>query len=125
MKKTNQEAQPAVDGSFLRALQEHQQGAVLTELSSAMRKCVDATNRTGKPAKVVLEVTLASNLGKAVGFTAVVNTKLPKEKPFAGVFFHDAEGNLFRNDPDQQEIATLRVAQNPEQPVELRKAVNS
>lgn len=37
----------SVDGAFLRTLQEHRQGEILTELSEGMRKAVEAAKRVG------------------------------------------------------------------------------
>lgn len=122
MSKKNQEAPPPVDGSFLRALQEHRQGMTLTELSEKMRQVVEAAHNCGKTAKLTLEVTVSPN-GNAVAFTAEVKTKIPTEKPYAGVFFMDDHFNLFRNDPKNPEIAGLRTVAAEDEQQPLRKAV--
>lgn len=107
--KVKQPKLPAktIDGAFLRALQEHRQGEILTELSIEMRKAVESAQRIGRAAKLLLVVTLTPN-GNAIAFTAEVDTKLPKEPPFAGIFFTDDAGNLFRNDPGQQDLPALK-----------------
>ena len=93
----------------------------LTELSEKMRQVVEAAHSCGKTAKLTLEVTVSPN-GNAVAFTAEVKTKIPTEKPYAGVFFMDDQFNLFRNDPKNPEITGLRVAKDTEEQP-LRKAV--
>lgn len=121
MKNTTQEPAPAVDGAFLRALQEHRQGEIITELSTKMREAVEVARKRGKTAKVILEITLSPNNSNAISFAAEVTTKLPKEDPYAGIFFSDENGNLFRNDPLQQELPPLRTVEPEQQQTELRK----
>lgn len=124
--KTNDNPQPSVDGAFLRALQEHRQGVILTDLSVAMRTAVEAARKHGKTSSLTLEVKFSPNAANAIAFTAEVTTKLPKEAPFAGIFFSDEQGNLFRNDPIQPDMRPLRTVEGePEQPAELRKAVGA
>lgn len=113
-----------VDGAFLRALQEHRQGEILTELSIEMRKAVESAQRLGKAAKLMLVVTLTPN-GNAIAFTAEVDTKLPKETPFAGIFFTDDAGNLFRNDPGQQDLPALKTLSGQGETQEPLKEVAS
>jgi hypothetical protein len=122
--KTNETAQPGVDGAFLRALQEHRQGEVLTNLSEAMRQAVEAARKHGKTASLTLNVQFAPNAANAIAFTAEVTTKLPKELPFAGIFFSDEQGNLYRNDPLQQELPKLKTIAPEQAPAELRQAAN-
>lgn len=111
-----------VDGAFLRALQEHNGGKVLTDLSEAMRKAVEAARTHGKTASLSLDVTFSPN-GNAIAFAAEVSVKLPKPAPYAGVFFYDESNNLFRNDPMRPELPPLRtVEETDNQP--LKKAVN-
>lgn len=112
-----------IDGAFLRALQEHKQGDVLTELSVRMREAVAAARRIGKPAALSLEVKFTPN-GNAIAFSAEVKAKLPREADYAGIFFPDEVGNLFRNDPLQQTME-LKTVEVPAQTQELRKAVAS
>ena len=121
MKKTN-EAQPPIEGGILRAQQEHQQGAVISEMSAKLRTITNAAATAGKPASMTLKITILPQ-GNAVAFMAEVDTKLPKSKPFAGVFFSDEDGNLYRNDPAQPALPALKTVET-EQPIELKKAVN-
>lgn len=111
-----------IDSAFLHALQEHQQGEVLTDLSVAMRSAVQAAKRANKPACLTLKVKFTPS-GNAVALTAEVEIKQPKEAPFAGIFFADEACNLFRNDPLQPEMELKTVEAEPV--TELRKAVAS
>jgi hypothetical protein len=114
---------PPVDGGILRVLQEHQQGAVITAASEKLREATVAARKVGKPARITLTLDILPQ-GNAVGFMAEVSVKMPKSKPFAGVFFDDENGNLYRQDPNQQEMPALKTVEASTEPVELRKAVN-
>ncbi len=125
MKETNSNPSPSIDGAFLRCLQEHRQGEVLTDLSPGPRQVVASAIQSGKSGKLTLEITVSPN-GNAVALMAEVKTKCPKEKPFAGIFFADDSNNLFRNDPKQPEMPALRSVEGDQQDEEaepLRKAV--
>lgn len=122
---SNKTSEPsAIDGAFLRALQEHRGGAILTDLAEAMRKAVEAAQRVGKTASLSLDVTFSPN-GNAIAFAAEVSVKLPKEPPYAGIFFADESCNLFRNDPMQKDLAPLKTIEtDTAETADLRKAVN-
>lgn len=120
MKQTT-EPVATVDGAFLRALQEHNGGKLLTDMAEAQRKCVEAARTHGKTASLSLDVTFSPN-GNAIAFAGEVSVKLPKPAPYAGVFFADEANNLFRNDPMQKELSPLKVVEGEEQPQQLRKA---
>jgi hypothetical protein len=101
----------AVDNSFNRVLQDHRKGAVLTEASDALRACVDAVVRMGKPATLTLKLTVhpATRAGVAVVIEDDLTTKLPKTKQASSIFFSDDNHNLFREDPRQQEMVLKTI----------------
>jgi uncharacterized protein YifN (PemK superfamily) len=95
---------PLVDGAFLRTLQNYRKGAVLTELSDALRRVVEAVSTAKKPGTLVLTVEI-SPTGEVYALTPVVTVKLPREIKPAALFYLDEQFNLVREDPNQQTLA--------------------
>ena len=84
------------------------------------RKAVEAVRRVGKSATVSLDIFIEPTGGNAIGFACEVTQKLPKEPPYKGVFFYDNENNLFRNNPQQPEMA-LKTVESAEPQVPLKQ----
>lgn len=102
---------PTVDGGFLRTLQTHQRGRVITDVSEAMRNVTAAVREHSKPGKVVLTMTIypaTKGNESALGFECDVVEKLPRGETFAGLFFADDNNNLVRENPHQQPLPALR-----------------
>lgn len=98
-----------IDGAFIRALQEYNSGAAISEASEAIRLAVDAVKRLGKSALVSIDIKIEPTGKNALVLSAEISTKLPKEEPHRSVFFHDDSNNLYRNNPQQPEMKLTAV----------------
>ena len=78
-------------------------------IAKAIRAAVEAVKRVGKGAGVSLDIWIEPTGANAVGFSAEVSTKLPKEPPYKGVFFYNETNDLFRNNPTQPDLALKTV----------------
>lgn len=115
---------PAVDGGFLRTLQTHQKGKVITDVSEAMRSVTAAVREHGKPGKVVLTMTIypaTKGHETALGFECDVVERTPRGEPFAGLFFADDHNNLVRENPRQEPLPSLRAIDEDDEPQTERK----
>lgn len=109
-----------IDNGIIRALQEYNSGAAITEASEALRLASNAVRRLGKSAVVSIDIKIDLTAGNAISLEAEISSKLPKPTPHKSIFFADELGNLFRNNPQQPEMELKTVA--PEQPAaELQK----
>jgi len=90
---------------FLAVLQrkETQVGA-LSEASRLLAEAVRAAAITGKKATVTLVLTVEPKLN-ALNFVTKLTSKVPQEEEPLCIFYCDTQGNLYRNDPRQQELA--------------------
>src|SRR5579872_47136 len=101
-----------IDGGFIRTLQTHQKGKVITDVSEAIRAVTAALREHTKPGKVILTMTIypaAKGEECALGFECDVVEKLPRSDAFAGLFFADDHNNLVRENPQQQQLPALRA----------------
>lgn len=91
--------------SFLAVLQKKEtQVGVLSELSRLLAAAVIAAQNTGKKASVSVTLELEPK-GDMLFFKTSTKVTLPKEKQPACVFFGDRDGNLYRDNPQQEELA--------------------
>lgn len=91
--------------SFLAVLQKKEtQVGVLTELSQLLATAVIAAQDTGKKASVSVTLELEPK-DSMILFKTATKLNLPKKKQPACVFFGDADGNLYRDNPQQEELA--------------------
>jgi hypothetical protein len=119
---------PGVDGAFLRTLQTHQKGKVITDVSEAMRNVTAAVREHGKVGQVILKMTIypaTKGHETALGFECDVVEKTPRGEAFAGLFFADDTNNLVRENPHQQPLPALRPVGDDadEQPEQKENAV--
>lgn len=91
---------------FAATLQEIAAGSFHTRLGEQLQDLVTAVTDTGKKGTLTVQLTVApikpGNTTNLV-VTGTVAVKAPKsddDSP-SSVFFHDADGNLTRNDPNQ------------------------
>lgn len=101
----------AVDGGFLRTLQTHQKGKVITDVSEAIRHVTEAVREHSKPGKVILTMTVypaTKGHESALGFECDVVERIPRGEPYAGLFFADDQNNLVRDNPNQEPLPALR-----------------
>ena len=92
-----------VDGAFLRTLQNYRKGEVLTELSDALRRLMEAVSLAKKAGTLVLTVKVTPN-GEMYGIVPAVELKLPREPKVAALFYLDDNYNLVREDPNQKTL---------------------
>ena len=95
----NKDAVP-VDGSFLRTLQNYRKGEILTDLSDALRRVMEAVSSVKRAGEIKLTIKIQPN-GDVYALTPEVTVKLPKEPKIAGLFYLDDNLNLVREDPNQ------------------------
>lgn len=123
-KSTNADSTPPIDGTALTVLQNTRRGEILSDLSSAIRQVAGAVTLVGKPGKVTLILNITpSQVDGALVVSDDINVKIPKAPKSASQFYTDGEGNLFRNDPKQQELKlrTVDGGAASETPEPLRK----
>ena len=112
----NAESKPAVDQAFLGVLTQHRNGALITDLSAAIKQVTAAVQLTGKPGKVTLSMSLkpasAGSEGTLV-FEPKVKTTVPETAPAGSIFYADSDYNLVREDPNQRKLPLQEVAETP------------
>ena len=114
MKKTNDEAGPAIDRAFLNIIGAHKNGSVISDVSAAMKQVTAAVQLTGKPGTVSLVMSIApASRGDAgtLVFLPKVKTKVPETDAPASIFYADADFNLVREDPNQASLPLKTVAE--------------
>ena len=111
-----------IDNGVIRALQEYNGGAAISEASEALRKASMEVRRLGKSAVVSIDVKIELTGANALVMSAEISSKLPKPEPHRSIFFSDEQGNLFRNNPLQPEME-LKTVEGEQLPpgVELKK----
>jgi hypothetical protein len=112
---------PDVNRKFLEVLEEHDDGAAITEVSRGLKAAVAAVQNTGKAAKVALSITISpASKGKVSNLVleTKVTTKLPEAPVPGSIFYADKDFNLVREDPDQRKL-DLKVLPAP-QPAPLK-----
>ena len=125
--QTTDQSRPQVDGAFLAALQNHDGGACLSDLSEELRKVTEAVLLTGKAGSLSLKLTIkpASSSSVAVVLEDDIKTTLPKLHKRASIHFVDSQHNLLRDNPKQlsMELKVVEGDKNDET-TPLRVAVN-
>lgn len=118
---------PTVDGGFIRTIQMHQGGKVITDLSAALRTVTEAVRKHAKVGKVILTMSVypaTKSNETALGFECEVVERLPRGEAYAGLFFADDDNNLVRENPHQQSLPELRTLANEgEETEETRRRV--
>lgn len=100
---------------FAAVLQDIQGGTVADDAATAMQELVAAVNEHGKKGELTLKVVVQPLKGNATALSVSgeVTTKPPRPEPATSVFFHDAAGNLLRDDPRQVALPGLRRVDLP------------
>lgn len=101
---------PNIDSAFLNTLQMMRGGAVISDLSEALRKVTTAVRAEAKPGVLTLTLTFKPSGGGALNYVEEITTKLPKSAKQSTLAFVTEDGALQRNDPNQQELP-LRTVQ--------------
>lgn len=121
-KNTNAtESVPQIDKRFLNIIQQHKQGAAITDLSAALKQVTSAVQLTGKAGSVTLTMNIApATKGDptTLVFLTKVKVKAPETEAPGSIFYADEDFNLVREDPKQARL-DLKVVPK-EQEKELR-----
>lgn len=96
-----------INGGFLAVVQSLQKGDSIRELDAALAALVQAVERTGKGGS--LTYTIKIKPMKPGSKTLLIedcppNAKEPVDERPISIWFADANGQLVRNDPRQQEL---------------------
>jgi hypothetical protein len=97
---------------FFDTLRDLRRGSLLDDCADAMQEVVKAVDETGKPAKLVLEITVkpAARIGGAVNVSDKITTKLPALPNGETIMFMTPDNNMVANDPKQQQLELKSVA---------------
>lgn len=102
--------------SATQILAEIREGRLIVETSEAIKTACAAVSEHGKPAKVMIEVTIKPFkegqhlVEQPLVFTGEVRTKLPEPDPEATLFFIGSDGNASRQPGERQPGLGLTVA---------------
>ena len=103
--KSNSEAAPAMDRTFLNVLEQHRQGDFVSDISAAIKQVTAAVQLTGKGGCVTLKMNMKpATYGNAIVFEPIVKTTIPETKPAGSIFYADEDFNLVREDPNQKKL---------------------
>src|SRR5579875_2496338 len=93
---------PNTPDEFAAVLLQHAKGRAHDEASEKMREAVEAVKRTGKDAKVIVELAIkpVPKIPNAFRIEDKVTAKIPDD-PRTSMWFADEQGGLHRNDPNQ------------------------
>lgn len=88
-------------------LREIRKGRPVEEATYALADVVKAVDETGKPGSVTITLTIkpAKHGGPEKTLICEVAAKKPRADIAPAIFFSDAEGDLFRIDPRQEEMS--------------------
>lgn len=90
------------------------EGGTVAELSSQLKKLVEAVCEHGKGGTLTLTVKVkpaSEGSTEVVMVEAAVKTKLPEPERGTTIFFVTQDHNLVRNDPKQMVLPALRVVE--------------
>ena len=121
MNQTKAVAGPAIDRAFLAVAENHRQGALITDVSAALKQVTAAVQLAGKGGKVTLEMMLKPASRGDAGTLVLehkVKVKVPELEPAGSIFYSDPDMNLVREDPKQ---AKLPLRELEQEAPELRK----
>jgi hypothetical protein len=102
---------------FFDTARDIRRGQFLEDCADELNRVVAAVEDTGKPAKLVVEITVkpASKGQGAVVLSDKVRAKLPELPVGETIMFVTPDNNLVPNDPRQPEFDLKQVAAEPEQ----------
>lgn len=90
---------------FASVLIQHRKGIEHDKATAKLREAVAAVKKTGKPAKVTVEIAVkpVGNIPNAIKADVKVNDSIPEEKE-SSMWFVDDDGGLHRQDPTQRPL---------------------
>lgn len=89
---------------FTEILAEIDAGQAVDQLTLASAAVAAAVEQTGGTGELTLKLTYKVNKGNNLIISAKINKKVPEDGIADTQFFVDAQGNLSRRDPRQQEL---------------------
>lgn len=101
-----------VNVAFISLLQQHRQGAALSDLSDALKQVNQAVFEQGQPASITLKLCFkpAQRTAGAVLIEDDVTVKLPKPEKENSIFFVEKESwRLMRDNPNQMSLTLKTV----------------
>jgi len=96
-------------------------GTAQEELSEKLAAAVNAARDTGKQAEITLKLTVKPVGDGQYELRYKINDKLPEFERGATLMFGTPDGNLTRDDPNQQKL-NLRSADKPQSSGSLKTA---
>ena len=103
---------------FTDTLRDLERGQLVEDLTEDMARLVQEVIELGKTGKIQLNLDIAPNGMGACNIKASYKITPPKPDRAQTSMFHDAEGNLTREDPRQREMTFREV----ETPTEFKEA---
>jgi hypothetical protein len=87
-------------------LREYRNGKLVDHGSRLLAELVRAVDETGKPGELTIKIKIKPEKGggSLKSVVAVVSAKRPEQDLPDAVFYSDADGNLHRNDQNQNEM---------------------
>lgn len=99
------------DNLFIHALGHLEYGKTKHELDQTLNECIRAAQATGKQAEITLKLSIKpSQSGAQVFITGDIKAKIPKFQREATIFFPTEDGDLKRNDPRQNTLPDMKIA---------------
>lgn len=114
---------------FMSTLQRHRSGGLLADASAKLSELVQAVHATGRKGSITIKISVVpASAGKTlVSFCDEISAKIPRPQIPMSVWFTTPQGELVKNDPDQQEmqpiVAVAEAAPVVEKPLAI--AVNA
>ena len=96
---------------FTHTLSHLEYGRTTDEIDIALNGCIKAAQETGKQATLTITLSIKpKNYGDQVFITPDIKVKIPK-LPREETIFFPVDGNLLRNDPRQESIPNMHIAE--------------
>lgn len=94
--------------NLISTLSDQRKGRCAQEASDALARIVKACRETGKKGKLTLALTIKPTSTEMMVIDEITE-KIPKPDAAASVFYDDENGNLTRNDPNQEELPLVQM----------------
>lgn len=97
---------------FADFLREQGKGELHEELTEKLHELVGGVTDTGKPGTLTMQLKVAPMKGnpEVLTVTDVVVVKVPRNERRPSIFYADDDGNLTKTDPNQPQLAGLKIA---------------
>lgn len=95
--------------SLLETLHSLNNGTLFSDASYELASLVKAVDQTGKPGKLIIEISLRKLNGLTMAANGKLVVKAPKEPDLETLFFPTPDGNLLTEDPRQGQLKLKAV----------------